>query len=203
MQGQQATALCALPAVCPLPPRSPPGRGVGCFLATQRARAAEAAAALVLADRFSSDAAQEDTDVQFRWVGCRLRCGAPLPLPGASPTTRVSRPLPLLLYPPPPPTPRGCLPNAQRRSVWALKSYSKHLPLYVQVLRRASVARIAPFLDPARDVVLSVQQTRHRLLALSAMCPGASTLITNLLRSTCHDRCVPSRQPVCGGNSTV
>ena len=39
-----------------------------------------------------------------------------------------------------------------------------------------------PFLDPARDVLVSVEQTRHRLLALSALCPGASTLLANLLR---------------------
>ena len=39
-----------------------------------------------------------------------------------------------------------------------------------------------PFLDPTRDVLVSVEQTRHRLLALSALCPGASTLLANLLR---------------------
>lgn len=32
----------------------------------QRARAAEAVAVMVVADRFSPEAAQEDTDVQFR-----------------------------------------------------------------------------------------------------------------------------------------
>ena len=54
--------------------------------------------------------------------------------------------------------------------------------LYVQVLQRRSLQAVRPFLDPARDVLVSVEQTRHRLLALSALCPGASTLLSNLLR---------------------
>jgi hypothetical protein len=53
-----------------------------------------------------------------------------------------------------------------------------------QVLQLSSVTTIAPFLDPARDVVTSLEQTRHRLLALNCLAPGASTLITNLLRCT-------------------
>ena len=61
--------------------------------------------------------------------------------------------------------------------VWALKSYTKSAPLYVQVLQRSSLGLISPFLDPERDVIVSVEQTRHRLLALSCLCPGASTLI--------------------------
>ena len=60
--------------------------------------------------------------------------------------------------------------------VWAIKSYTK-TPLYVQVLKRAAAHTIAPFLSPDRDVVVSTEQTRHRLLALSCLCPGASTLI--------------------------
>ncbi|KIZ04242.1 Potassium channel subfamily T member 2, partial [Monoraphidium neglectum] len=99
-----------------------------------RARLPLAEAAMVLADRFSSDAEAEDTDVQFR--------------------------------------------------VWAMKSVTKKVPLYVQVLQLSSVTTIAPFLDPARDVVTSLEQTRHRLLALNCLAPGASTLITNLLRCT-------------------
>ncbi|KAK9826205.1 hypothetical protein WJX81_007538 [Elliptochloris bilobata] len=66
--------------------------------------------------------------------------------------------------------------------VWAIKSYTKSAPLYVQVLQRSSLSLISPFLDPERDVIVSVEQTRHRLLALSCLCPGASTLIANLLR---------------------
>ena len=61
--------------------------------------------------------------------------------------------------------------------VWAVKSYSKRVPLYVQVLRRSSVGLISPFLDAERDVIVSMEQTRHRLLALSCLAPGASTLI--------------------------
>lgn len=61
--------------------------------------------------------------------------------------------------------------------MWALKSYTKSVPLYVQCLRSSSLQMIAPFLDPIRDVIVSVEQTRHRLLALSCMCPGASTLL--------------------------
>ena len=58
-----------------------------------------------------------------------------------------------------------------------MKSYTKSVPIYVQVLQRASLRMIAPFLDPERDVLVSVEQMRHRLLALSCLCPGASTLI--------------------------
>ena len=61
--------------------------------------------------------------------------------------------------------------------MWAVKSYTKSVPVYVQVLQRASLRMIAPFLDPERDVLVSVEQMRHRLLALSCLCPGASTLI--------------------------
>ena len=34
--------------------------------------------------------------------------------------------------------------------VWAVKSYTKSVPIYVQVLQRASLRMIAPFLDPER-----------------------------------------------------
>lgn len=58
-----------------------------------------------------------------------------------------------------------------------MKSYTKSVPVYVQVLQRDSLRMLAPFLDPERDVLVSVEQMRHRLLALSCLCPGASTLI--------------------------
>ena len=62
--------------------------------------------------------------------------------------------------------------------MWAVKSYvPKRVPVYVQVLQRASLRMLQPFLDPDRDVLISVEQIRHRLLALSCLCPGASTLI--------------------------
>ena len=54
---------------------------------------------------------------------------------------------------------------------------------FTQVLQRSSIERIMPFLDPFKDVIVSVEQTRHRLLALSCLCPGASTLIGNLLHA--------------------
>lgn len=53
------------------------------------------------------------------------------------------------------------------------------------MLRRSSVDVISPFLDPYLDVIMSVEGTRMRLLALSTLVPGASTLIANLLRSRC------------------
>jgi hypothetical protein len=70
---------------------------------------------------------------------------------------------------------------------WAVKSFTESTPLRVQVLREGAARRVAPFLDPRRDVVVSVEQTRHRLLALGALCPGASTLVANLLRPATDD----------------
>ena len=67
-----------------------------------------------------------------------------------------------------------------------MKSYTKSVPVNVQVLQRDSLRMLAPFLDPERDVLVSVEQMRHRLLALSCLCPGASTLIgarATLMRS--------------------
>ncbi|KAK9808990.1 hypothetical protein WJX72_007481 [[Myrmecia] bisecta] len=98
----------------------------------QRVRAESTGACLLMADRFSEEAKQEDLNIQFQ--------------------------------------------------VWAMKSYTKSVPLYVQVLQRSSLQLIAPFLDAEQDVIVSIEQTRHRLLALSCLCPGASTLIANLLR---------------------
>jgi hypothetical protein len=71
--------------------------------------------------------------------------------------------------------------------VWALKAYTETTPLRVQVLREGAARRVAPFLDPRRDVVVSVEHTRLRLLALAALCPGASTLVANLLRPATRD----------------
>lgn len=59
-----------------------------------------------------------------------------------------------------------------------------HTLTAMQVLRRSSVDVISPFLDPYLDVIMSVEGTRMRLLALSSLVPGASTLIANLLRSS-------------------
>jgi hypothetical protein len=61
-----------------------------------------------------------------------------------------------------------------------------HVPIGLtgQVLRRASVNVIAPFLDPHQDVIMSVEGTRLRLLALNCLVPGASTLLANLLRTS-------------------
>ncbi|KAL3142086.1 hypothetical protein ABBQ32_004709 [Trebouxia sp. C0010 RCD-2024] len=82
--------------------------------------------------------------------------------------------------------------------VWAVKGYTKSVPLYIQVLQRNSLQLIAPFLDPEHDVIVSMEQTRHRLLALSCLCPGASTLIANLLR-TANVSPTDSRRRVAAG----
>lgn len=68
--------------------------------------------------------------------------------------------------------------------VWACKSFTKSVPLFVQTIRESTVRQIEPFLDPGQDVIVSMEQTRFRLLALSAVCPGASTLVGNMLRSS-------------------
>lgn len=71
-------------------------------------------------------------------------------------------------------------------------------PMFPQVLRSVSVPRIQPFLNPQRDVILSIEQMRHRLLALSCIAPGASTLVANLLRATCHEP--PAKDAGAGGS---
>ncbi len=68
--------------------------------------------------------------------------------------------------------------------VWAAKSYTKTVPLFVQTMKQSTVDQIRPFIDPEQDVAVSMEETRFRLLALSATCPGASTLIGNLIRSS-------------------
>jgi len=68
--------------------------------------------------------------------------------------------------------------------VWAAKSYTKTVPLFVQTMKQSTVEQIKPFLDPDQDVAVSMEETRFRLIALSASCPGASTLIGNLIRSS-------------------
>lgn len=82
--------------------------------------------------------------------------------------------------------------------VWSAKSYTKTVPLYVQTVRQKTVSRISPFLDPEQDVIVSMEQTRLRLLALSAVCPGASTLIGNLLKSS-NVRPKEAREPMLAG----
>jgi voltage-gated potassium channel Kch len=69
--------------------------------------------------------------------------------------------------------------------VWAAKSYTKTVPLFVQTMKQSTVDQIRPFIDPEQDIAVSMEETRFRLLALSASCPGASTLIGNLVRSSC------------------
>lgn len=68
--------------------------------------------------------------------------------------------------------------------VWAAKSYTKTVPLFVQTMKQSTVEQIKPFLDPDQDVAVSMEETRFRLIALSASCPGASTLVGNLIRSS-------------------
>eukprot|EP00210_Caulerpa_lentillifera_P002585 g2479.t1 len=66
--------------------------------------------------------------------------------------------------------------------VWSIKSYTKINPLYVQVLRSATISRITPFLDSSQDIIISLESIRHHLLVLSCLCPGAPVLLGNLLR---------------------
>ena len=78
-----------------------------------------------------------------------------------------------------------------------MKSYTKSVPLYIQVLQRNSLQLIAPFLDPDHDVIVSMEQTRHRLLALSCLCPGASTLIGRRVMITLLE--IETRLDLCVG----
>lgn len=66
--------------------------------------------------------------------------------------------------------------------VWSVKAYTKSNPLYVQVLRTASISRITPFLNSSQDVIISLESIRHQLLVLSCLCPGSPVLLGNLLR---------------------
>jgi Calcium-activated BK potassium channel alpha subunit len=77
-------------------------------------------------------------------------------------------------------TPKPCTPHpgCAKSSLLLLL-----IPL-LQVLRNASVPAIAPFLDPQQDVIASIEAVRLRLLALSCLAPGASTLLANLMRSS-------------------
>ncbi len=89
--------------------------------------------------------------------------------------------------------PQYCVPPSQPEPP---ETWAPHNLRRPQVLQRASVARISPFLDPSRDVVLSLEQTRHRLLVLSCLCPGAATLVANLLR---FSGCAEQEECVGGG----
>ena len=144
-----------------------------------RTSAHASSAILLLADRFSPSSHQEDLGLQFQarpglrltMLAARISCErlSPAIVPAGYRHDRQHEcSIPLL-------SPVRCL--ACCAQVWAVKSYTKSVPIYVQVLQRASLRMIAPFLDPERDVLVSVEQMRHRLLALSCLCPGASTLI--------------------------
>lgn len=67
--------------------------------------------------------------------------------------------------------------------MWSLRAYTAEVPLFVQTISKAAAAQIAPFLDRSRDAVLSLEDVRFSLLAFSTVCPGASTLLGNMLRS--------------------
>lgn len=41
---------------------------------------------------------------------------------------------------------------------------------------------MSQFLDPTQDIIISLEQIRYRLLVLSCLCPGAATLLGNLIR---------------------
>lgn len=69
-----------------------------------------------------------------------------------------------------------------------MRSYTSTVPLFVQTLSKEAMVQIKPFLDPAKDMVISLEDVRFSLLAISVVCPGASTLIGNILRSTVPPR---------------
>ena len=72
--------------------------------------------------------------------------------------------------------------------VWSIRSYTRDVPLLVQTISKTAAHQIAPFLDSRRDSVISLEDVRFSLLAFSVVCPGASTLLGNMLRSTVPPR---------------
>jgi len=73
--------------------------------------------------------------------------------------------------------------NETLLKVWSLKKLSRAVPLFVQVLTDRAMRRVRPFLDLSQDTIVCVNNTRAGLIAISCLCPGASTLLANLLRS--------------------
>ena len=116
-----------------------------------------ARACLLLADRFTTDPEQEDLSILFQ-----ARRWGTLPLPYHTAAALVqpasSLPAPCCKLPPTKMAPSPLL----ALQVWAVKSYTKTVPLYVQTIRQSTVRRIAPFLDPGQDVVVSKEETRLR-----------------------------------------
>jgi hypothetical protein len=168
----------------------------------QRCRAEAAAAALVLADRFTPDSASEDTDVLFRvWALKSYTNTLPLyvqvGLGGGALGGRAQLQAP------------SSPPAGQVRSSCVARSWT-HAPPPLpppalwQVLRSASLARVAPFLNPQQDVLLATEQLRHRLLALAVLVPGGATLVVNLLRGLAASSRKPRRPGVRqAGSATI
>jgi len=73
--------------------------------------------------------------------------------------------------------------NETLLKVWSLKKLSRAVPLFVQVLTDRALRRVRPFLDLSQDTIVCVNNTRAGLIAISCLCPGASTLLANLFRS--------------------
>lgn len=67
--------------------------------------------------------------------------------------------------------------------VWSVRSYTRRPPLYVQTLSKEARLKLTPVLDPG-DRAVSFEETTSLLMAMACVCPGSSTLISNLLRST-------------------
>lgn len=61
--------------------------------------------------------------------------------------------------------------------IMALKAFDSQKPLFVQVHTAQMRQELQPYLDPRRDSVIALQETRSRLLAVSCFVPGASTFI--------------------------
>lgn len=64
--------------------------------------------------------------------------------------------------------------------LWSIKAQNPDIPLVVQVLDHAMQIRMQAFLGP-RDQAISLRRAKNRLLSTGVHCPGACTLISNLL----------------------
>lgn len=64
--------------------------------------------------------------------------------------------------------------------LWSIKSKNPEIPLVVQVLDHAMQIRMQAFLGP-RDQAISLRRAKNRLLSAGVHCPGACTLLSNLL----------------------
>ena len=172
------------------------------------ARAERARACLLLADRFTTDPEQEDLSILFQvcvregseggstcWLGGWLFGWS-----GSSHAALLCLAVAVTLHSSPPARPSPQHNPCPRKhplplQVWAMKSYTKTVPLYVQTVRQSMVDQISPFLDPGQDVVVSMEQTRLRWVG------GWLCLLIGEAGQACWCRCragcVALRLPSC------